>query len=89
MIHFKDYLQGKASKSPVQSSTDPKGGDDGNIIPFRVSNPSPDISRVQIATLVDKLMEMPDDEVHPQDFNLHDKSVDPFECIAEKILSEL
>ena len=77
-----------APSKPTALSTEPKGDEVSNIIPFRESNPSIEVSRVQIATLVDKLMEMPEDIDCPTDFNLHDKARDPFECIAEKILSD-
>ena len=88
MIHFKNYLQDNDICETSHEITSHENTDSGKLIPFQPDGSSPEISRVQIASLVDKLMQMPEDIEISDDYNCPNESLDPFHCIAEKIISD-
>ena len=88
MIHFKNYLQDNDICETSHEITSHENTDSGKLIPFQPDGSCSEISRVQIASLVDKLMQMPEDIEISDDYNCPNESLDPFHCIAEKIISD-
>ena len=87
MIHIKDFLYSKSS-TQVQENVGFEFCTDSDLIPFGNKEVEPNISRVQVALLVDKLMAMPEDEPLPDFYESYKLSEDPFERVAESILPD-
>ena len=88
MIHFKNYLQNNDLGETTHWTTSHENTGSGKLIPFIPDGSSSEISRVQIASLVDKLMQMPEDIEISEDYISPNESLDPYQCIAEKIISD-
>ena len=87
MIHIKDFLDTKSSTQDHENA----GFEfctDSDLIPFENKEVELNISRVQVALLVDKLMAMPEDVPIPDFDESYKLSEDPFERIAESILPD-
>ena len=87
MIHIKDFLETKSS-TQAHKNVGFEFCSDSDLIPFENNEAEPNISRVQVALLVDKLLAMPEDEPLPDFDERHKLSEDPFEQAAERILTE-
>jgi hypothetical protein len=87
VIHIKDFLDSKSS-TQVQENVGFEFCADLDLIPFENKEVEPNISRVQVALLVDKLMAMPEDEPLPDFYESYKLSEDPFERVAESILPD-
>ena len=85
MIHIKDFLDTKSS-TQAHENIGLEFCSDSDLIPFENNKAEPNISRVQIALLVDKLLAMPEDEPLPDLEESYKLSDDPFERVAEGIL---
>ena len=88
MIHFKNYLQDNDLCETSQEVVSRENTESNKLIAFQPDGSSPEISRVQIASLVDKLMQMPEDIEFSDDYISPNESLDPYQCIAEKIISD-
>jgi hypothetical protein len=88
VIHFKNYLQDNDLGETTQGMTSHAKTESGKLIPFLPDGSSSEVSRVQIASLVDKLMQMPEDIEISDDYISPNESLDPYQCIAEKIISD-
>lgn len=88
MIHFKDYLQNNVLCDEIHGTVSYENTNSPKLIPFQSDDLSTEVSRVQIASLVDKLMQMPEDIEFSDDSISPDSSPDPYLCIAEKIISD-
>ena len=87
MIHIKDFLNAKFS-TQAHENVGFEFCTDSDLIPFENKEVEPNISRVQVALLVDKLMAMPEDESLPDFDEGYKLSEDPFERVAESILPD-
>ena len=87
MIHIKDFLDTKSSTQD-QENIGFEFCTDSDLIPFENKEVESNISRVQVALLVDKLMAMPEDEPIPDFDESYKLSEDPFERVAESILPD-
>ena len=85
MINIKDFLDTKSSTQAYEN-VGFEFCSDSDLIPFENNEAEPNISRVQIALLVDKLLAMPEDEPLPDLDESYKLSEDPFERVAEGIL---
>jgi len=88
VIHFKNYLQDNDLGETTQGMASHEKTESGKLIPFLPDGASSEVSRVQIASLVDKLMQMPEDIEISDDYISPNESLDPYQCIAEKIISD-
>tara|TARA_B100001093_G_scaffold506778_1_gene566278 strand:- start:248 stop:514 length:267 start_codon:yes stop_codon:yes gene_type:complete len=87
VIHIKDFLDTKSSNQAHENVTF-ECCTDSDLIPFENNEVEPSISRVQIASLVDKLMAMPEEKTVPDFDESYMFSEDPFEHVAESILPD-
>ena len=87
VIHIKDFL-GKTSSIQAHEYIESEFCTDSDLIPFKNIEEEPDISRVQVALLVDKLMAMPEDEPLPDYDQSYKLREDPIERVAESILQD-
>ena len=87
MIHIKDFLDTKSS-TQAHENVGFEFCLDSDLIPFENNEAEPNISRVQVALLVDKLLAMPEDEPLPDLDESYKLSEDPFEQVAERILPD-
>ena len=87
MIHIKDFLVTKPS-TQAHENDGFEFCSDSDLIPFENNEAEPNISRLQVALLVDKLLAMPEDEPLPDFDESHKLCEDPFEQVAERILTE-
>ena len=88
MINFKNYLQDNDLGETTHGIASLENTESGKLIPFITDGSPSEISRVQIASLVDKLMQMPEDIELSDDYISPNESLDPYQCIAEKIISD-
>ena len=87
MIHIKDFLDIKSS-TQAHENVGFEFCSDSDLIPFENNEAEPNISRVQIALLVAKLMAMPENEPLPDFDESYKLSEDPIERVAESILPD-
>lgn len=87
MIHIKDFLD-KKSSTQADKNSGLEFCTDSDLLPFENKEVEPDISRVQVALLVDKLMAMPEDEPLPDFDESYKLSEHSFERVAECILPD-
>ena len=82
MIHIKDYMEDLSSKTPSDSTQ--YGIPEDNIVKFPEREY---VSKEYIGKFVDQLMSMPEDQHRDISIN-KENSLDPFDVVASRILSE-